>query len=146
MFSWLLPKPECPVPPANRAWLDRRWAWLVSEFGVERLRSTRVILPRREDFPDRYSESTADARTMFDRVCGYMGIDPTQVELHFWQQDAGVGGAGRGATGLYLGAADRFHVALEAGNLANPMAMVATMAHELGHVHLLGHGRLSPDA
>lgn len=32
------------------------------------------------------------------------------------------------------------------GNLDDPVALVGTMAHELGHVHLLGHGRVSEDA
>jgi hypothetical protein len=35
---------------------------------------------------------------------------------------------------------------VEAANLDDPLAMVATAAHELGHVRRLGHGWLSDEA
>ena len=34
---------------------------------------------------------------------------------------------------------------IEVDNLNDPLALVATMAHELAHVHLLGHGRISAE-
>src|SRR5262249_34662641 len=39
----------------------------------------------------------------------------------------------------------RMTVMIEEGELENPTSLVATIAHELGHVHLIGHGRLSGD-
>jgi hypothetical protein len=50
-----------------------------------------------------------------------------------------------GTGGLYVEADGRFHIWLNAANLDDPGGLVATMAHELGHVLLLGHRRISLD-
>ena len=41
--------------------------------------------------------------------------------------------------------AGKYRIWVEAGNLNDPLALVATLAHELGRVDLLGAGRVSPD-
>ena len=84
---------------------------------------------------------------MLDRVCGYMDIDPAAVELSLYQDRNPVyeGVWQHGTAGLYHAEADRFRIWVEVGNLNDPLAMAGTMAHELGHVHLLGHGRISAE-
>jgi hypothetical protein len=85
---------------------------------------------------------------MLDRVCAYMDIEPAIVDLSLYQDRNPVyeGGRRRGTAGLYHPDGDTFRIWVEAANLDDPLAMVATMAHELGHVHLLGHGRISDEA
>jgi hypothetical protein len=145
MFGWLRANSECPVDPETRAWIDRRWVWLESQFGAERSRKARLILPRREFFPDRFDGQPEDARTMLDRVAGYMGLDPAGVELCFYQErkPAIFGEWTHGTAGLYQDEKGAFRVWIEAANLSDPLALVGTIAHELGHVHLLGHGRIT---
>jgi hypothetical protein len=147
MFTWFRSKPKCPVDPATKAWIDDRWAWLEGQFGVERLRNGRVILPRPEFFPDQFSGTPEDARVMLDRVCGYMGIDPTSVELSLYEDRTPIyeGQWRQGTAGLYHPEAGKFPIWVEVTNLSDPLAMAGTMAHELGHVHLLGHGRITDD-
>jgi hypothetical protein len=147
MFGWFRSKPECPVDPAMREWIDTRWAWLEVQFGPERLRTARVVLPRPEFFPDPFRGTEEDARRMVDRVCEYMDIDPATVELSLYQDRNPVNdGKWRGTAGLYHPEGDKFRIWVEVANLNDPLAMVATIAHELGHVHLLGHGRISDQA
>ena len=52
-----------------------------------------------------------------------------------------------GAAGLYFGAAhsDHFVLGIAISGLQRPGALVATICHELGHVHLLGHEWLRGD-
>lgn len=147
MFAWLLSKTECPVDPATRAWIDNRWAWLEGQFGAERIRGAKVVLPRHEFFPDRFSGCSEDARIMLNRVCVYMGIDPNSVELSLYEDRPTVyeGGWRRGTAGRYQPDAGKYRIWIEVSNLSDPLAMVGTMAHELGHVHLLGHGRISDE-
>lgn len=85
---------------------------------------------------------------MLDRACGYMGIDPATVELSLYQDRNPVheGRWRQGTAGLYHPDGDKFRVWVEVANLDDPLGMVGTMAHELGHVHLLGHGRLTDEA
>jgi hypothetical protein len=148
MFGWLRSKPGCPVDPATREWVDTRWAWLEGQFGLERLRKARVVLPRPEFFPDPFHGAEEDARRMLDRACGYMDIDPATVELSLYEDRNPVyeGGWRHGTAGLYHPDGGKFRIWVEVANLADPLALVGTMAHELGHVHLLGHGRISDEA
>src|SRR5262249_33934531 len=147
MFRWFRSKVECPVDPATREWIDRRWAWLEGQFGRERVRKTPGILPRPEFFPDPFDGTEEAARRMLDRACAYMGIDPASIELSLYEDRNPVheGQWRRGTAGLYHPEGGKFRIWVEVTNLNDPLAMVGTMAHELGHVHLLGHGRISED-
>ena len=49
----------------------------------------------------------------------------------------------RGTAGVYQPDGAKFRIWVNAKYLLDPLTIVATMAHELGHVHLLGHRRLS---
>jgi len=148
MFGWFRSKPECPVDVDTRQWIDGRWQWLEGQFGLGRLCKAPVVLPRPEFFPDPYRSTDEDARRLLDRVCGYMDIDPATVEFSLYEDRNPVyeGQWRQGTAGLYHPEAGKFRIWIEVTNLADPLAMVATMAHELGHVHLLGHGRVSDEA
>jgi hypothetical protein len=148
MFGWLRPKAVCPIDQSYRDWIDSRWKWLENEFGLDRLRNAPVVLPRPQYFPDRYCGTEEDAKRMLGRVCTYMGIDANTIDLIIYQDNTpSYEGHWRQATaGLYQAHQGKFRIWIEVSNLDDPLAMVATMSHELGHVHLLGHGRLSEDA
>lgn len=148
MFGWFRSPPVCPIDSAIRQWVDDRWEWLTEQFGLERLRSCRVILPRAEFFPDPYQGTDDDVRRMLNRVCGYMGIDPASVELSLYEDRKPVfeGEWSHGTAGLYHPEGAKFQIWVNAKNVLDPLAIVATMAHELGHVHLLGHQRISNEA
>lgn len=148
MFGWFRAAAKCPVEPAARQWIDERWDWLTRQFGRNRLRAGAVVLPIAEFFPDPYEGTEECVRRMLDRVCGYMDVDPGIVELSLFRDRNPVRTekGHNGAVGYYHPDGDQFRVWIEAGQLGDPLAVVATMAHELGHVHLLGHGRISEEA
>jgi hypothetical protein len=147
MLRWFHSKPQCPVDPTMREWIDKRWHWLEAEFGLDRLLDIPVILPRAEFFPDPYHGTSDDARRMLDKVCEYMGIDPSTIEFKVYADDNPVfdGKFQQRTLGLYESEEGTFRIWVEYSNLADPLRMVATMAHELGHVYLLGHGRITDD-
>lgn len=137
-----------PVDAETRGWIDARWQWLAEQFGTARLYRCPVVLPSPEFFPDPFDGSQEDARLLLDRVCGYMDIPPHSVELSFLDDNNPVHqeGAAQRTAGLYQAAGDKSRIWIEVGNLTDPLALVAIMAHELGHVHLLGTGRIADDA
>ena len=145
MFGWFRAKIECPVDPETRQWLEERLDWLCREFGNERLLSATVVLPTPDFFPDPYDGTPEDARMMLDRVCEYMGIQGKTIDLEFFQDRNPVsdGEYQHGAAGLYQENEGRFLVWVEMSNLGDPLGLVATLAHELGHVLLLGQGRIA---
>jgi hypothetical protein len=84
---------------------------------------------------------------LFRRVCEYMGVDPDPIRLQFFTQKRlkGVEGFQSGAAGTYEDEGWRTTIRLDEDTLSDPMVVVATFAHELGHVLLLGQGRITAD-
>ncbi|MBI3411636.1 MAG: hypothetical protein HY040_25180 [Planctomycetes bacterium] len=148
MFGLFRSEPRCPVDPTAKEWIERRLTWLREQFGWDRLLSAEVVLPLPEYFPDPYQGEIDDLRALLDRVCEYMDIDPDTVDIDIYEDRNPVHDEhGRqGTAGLYDQVRGRYQIWIEVGNLDDPLALVATMAHELGHVLLLGQGRISADA
>jgi hypothetical protein len=154
MFGWHLLPASCPVDPNTRDWIESRVRWLVDQFGLERVRALPVVLPNREFFPDRYEPSRFESvRALLDRVCELMEVDPSRVELVFHSDHSkrvvrggfvGSDGLTHHPAGVYR-AEDVERISIDTGLLSDPHAVVATMAHELGHVLLLGDGRISDE-
>lgn len=147
-MSWFTPK--CPVEVEDKVWIEESMLWLIGEFGGDTLRNGTVILPTDEFFPDPFSEEEDHVRALVDRVCGYMGVKPERVDLHFFTDEdaalrlkmpsyesshAGVAGRYRKRRGNYI-------ISIESAQVRDPTSLVATIAHELGHARLLGEGRL----
>ena len=138
---------QCPIDAATKEWIDRRWVWLEQQFGSKTLREANVILPRAEFFPDAFSGSEENAEQMLRRVCDYMGIDADKTQLFLYEDRNPVheGRWRQGTSGLYREESGVFEIWLEASNLTDPVGMIGTLAHEVAHIHLLGHGRISDE-
>jgi hypothetical protein len=141
----------CPVEERERTWIQDNMEWFRGEFGDGPLLGP-VFVPTREYFPPPYPDSDDDARALVTRVGGYMGVQP-EVEVEFRDDLDHARKLGRlmpgasktsGAAGQYTAAGGgRCVVAIDRANSGNPMALLAVIAHELGHVRLLGENRIS---
>lgn len=116
---------------------------------MERLRKLPIILPTPEFFPEPYEQTTQAGYVLVCRVCHYMGINPDGLHISFYETLRQHGTIGsytyEGAAGLYESAGWATRISIDTSSLHDPMILVATAAHEVGHVLLLGQGRLSPD-
>jgi len=156
-------RPKLPVSEDERQWLDEGFRRLERKLGRRRMIEAQVILPTAEHFPDAYDATPASAETLFQRVCEYMDVDRQLVEFQIFPDEteelrtmlpswssnssrcAGLYIHGRGGNS---GEDDGMVIAIRSTQLKAPMSLVATMAHELGHVILLGGGlmdRRTPD-
>ncbi|WP_439623508.1 HEAT repeat domain-containing protein [Gemmata sp.] len=138
--------PTCPLGTAEKAWIERRMRWLAGRLGIDRMRDAPVVLPTDAFFPDNYGADEASARQCFDRVCRYMRVDPATLTLTVLPDGAMPGAAGwyqRGERSRTPVRRARANVFVAASQLANPMALIATLAHEVGHEILLGGNHLS---
>lgn len=146
MFGWF--KPTCPVEPAERTWAGGRMRWLQSEFGPGPARGP-VVLPTPEFFPEPYGGSEEDGRVLVGRVCRYMGVAPGGLEVVFYTERRPFPMEGfqshHGAAGLYEQSAWGARIQIERAALRDPLTLVATTAHELAHLLLLGGNRLTGD-
>jgi tetratricopeptide (TPR) repeat protein len=150
MLQWFRRRPTCPIEPDVRAWVDRRAVWIVQQFGMERVRRQPIILPNAEYFPDPYHPTGIGVRTLLDRVARYMGVDSVRIDIEFYSEQRHLAEqlALRGmqqTLGLYDDRDNRTTIWLEASHIDDPLSVVATLAHELAHVRLLGERRISPD-
>lgn len=147
MFGWM--KPSCPVEGPPKEWLERRLNWLGDEFGADVFTRRALILPTEEFFPDPYDATDQAARTLLDRICEYMDVDPGVVEFQVAldQREIGLVNERNDAIpnafgGLYDDRGDHVLIHVSEAELHQPIGLVATMAHELSHLRLLGEERL----
>jgi hypothetical protein len=143
---------KLPVTEEERQWVDEGFSRLEKMLGRRRMLEAEVILPTAEWFPDLYDKSQAAGKRLFQRVCTYMRVDRSDIEFQIFPDETEIlpywyGNSG-GCAGFYSHdrTADetRMLVAIRSTQLKDPLALVATMAHELGHVILLGGGLLKP--
>jgi hypothetical protein len=154
--------PKLPISDEERLWVDEGFRRLEKLLGRRRLLEAVVITPTAEDFPDPYDRTVAESvEKLFSRVCTYMCVDRTTIEFEIFPDETEElreilphwrGGEGRHAAGLYLHAMEQRVgddgegqgiVAIRSSQLKDPLSLVATVAHELGHVILLGGGLMN---
>ncbi len=138
---------KCPVREVERVWIEEQLGWLTGQFGDGALRGP-VLTPSDEHFPGGYSGSEQDIRRVFALLCRRFGVAPDGVRLELAEDDDLTGRVpqllreGHRAAGQYHVGDGVVTVRAELGR--TPVALVATLAHELGHVRLAGEGRVSP--
>ena len=152
---------KLPISDDERQWVDQGFERLEKLLGRSRMLGSQVVTPTAEDFPDVYDETHAAADLMFRRVCSYMQVDRRRIDLEifpdeteelrailpYWRGNSGgcAGFYSHGGEDVHNGSDERrMLVALRSTQLKDPLSLLATMAHELGHVILLGNGLVSP--
>jgi hypothetical protein len=128
--------------------------WLLNEFGAEPIRRP-PLTPLSELLPRKWDRSERAGADLLERLCRFMLLDQARLELDFYSanethtlESACAGESSRsGPAGLYIHPKDRDRlvIALEKSGLEEPATLVATICHELGHVHLLGDKRIERD-
>jgi len=139
------------VRQVEQDWIETSLDWLLAEFGPDRLHGT-VLLPTDDFFPGTYRKTRDDTRSVLGILCAHMGIDPARIELEHYGDDVNeelsahvpLNSRSRGAAGHHRMRDGRSVIGIADEQANAPMALVATIGHELGHVLLLADGRISP--
>jgi hypothetical protein len=143
---------KSPVSDREQAWIEKSLRWFVDEFGDAGLRGA-VVVPSREFFPAGHSGAEEDVRALVARVCARMDVDVDRVELEFYSEGhdpellrklPSFEASSSRTAGHYRRRGDKMILAIEGPDEHNPTALVAVIAHELGHERLLGEGRIDP--
>jgi hypothetical protein len=162
--------PKLPVNDQERVWVNLGFQRLERMLGRDRMVNSQVILPTPAFFPDPYDETAQALDSMFARVCDYMKVNRGGIDLEILSDETGElrkllpqwRARDHGAAGLYVPPPEdvaelesgqavdveittKTVVCVHASQLKNPLALVATLAHELGHVILLGGGLMKRD-
>jgi hypothetical protein len=135
------------VGPAGRAWIEARLGWLLERFGAGPLEAT-VVTPA-ELYPDGFDGTPEAAEAIHDELRRRLGLADDHLRFELYDEVERPQGEWVG-DGVVSGTAGHFVPApageaqlarLNRKQLQDPTALVATLAHELGHVLLLGEGR-----
>jgi hypothetical protein len=147
-------KPKLPITYESQEWVDRSFVRLASLLGADRMLEDDVILPTPEHFPDRYDGSEESLGHMVVRIAAAMQVDPRSFDVELFQSDYELSstlipfwhGSDSAAAGLYFHTPEeRQTIAVNAAELKDPMALVAVIAHEIGHIILLRPGLIQRD-
>jgi hypothetical protein len=143
-----------PISELQRLWVDEGLSRLDKLMGDAMLEVS-VILPEDRYFPETFKPTLTGARVLANRVADYMRVSEDAFELHVyadgedeWKETLPLwSGQTQDAGGLFFSKPDgtRFTVGVHANKLKDPFALVATLAHELAHVILLGGGLIERD-
>jgi hypothetical protein len=157
-------RPKLPVSEDERCWVDEGFRRLEKMLGRRRLLEAMVVMPTAEHFPDPYDKTPTAAEKLFCRVCTYMQVERSAIELEIFPDETEElskilpswrAKDGKRAAGLFVhdkgdhSPAEHqcdqrdMVVAIRSTLLQDPLSLVATVAHELGHVILLGGGLMS---
>jgi hypothetical protein len=153
---------KLPITEEHRVWVNDGFRRLERILGRNKMLNARVIEPTAEDFPDPYSKTLDAAEKLFARTCGYMQVDRDRIEFEIFPDEteelrqmlpAFRGGGGTRAAGMYLHGhgqdrnteSGKMVVAIRSSMLKDPLSLVATISHELGHVILLGGNLVDPN-
>jgi hypothetical protein len=160
MFQLFKKKVVCSVPEPIREWMGAAFVWLRADFGDEVLLHKKVFVPHFSDFPIQYDGQKEAALKTLEIVAKQMDVVLDNIVLEIYSEgetEINTGslfgdklyinqekGAGRSG-GLYWGKDEtdgKYHIGLEMKALSEPEKIVATLAHEIAHIKLLGEGRL----
>lgn len=147
-------RPKLPITEDLRLWVDDSFALLSKVLGLDRMLRSQVIVPTDEFFPDPYDGSETSLHAIFARVCRYMKVDRTKLTLEIFPDQTTelreivpyFTGHSNDAAGVYAHHdGDKMVVGVKSSQMKDPLAVVATLAHELCHVILLGGELMSRD-
>jgi hypothetical protein len=139
---------KCPVSEKARLWTEESLRWLHGEFGDDALRGE-VLVPETVFTSASYTGSEDDVSVVLRRLCDRMGVPTESVAIEFDDDpdvtpDPRVPVAHRfsGAAGEYRRRGGVAVLAVRRRQLRYPVALAATLAHELAHARLLGEQRI----
>jgi hypothetical protein len=150
---------QSPVKEDVRQWIDNSFRWLIETFGENEIRDRKILTPHYSDFPIKYNGDIQTAQDTINILARQMEINPDEIILNIYSEgesELSTGSPfGQGiyikqfddekySGGLYFGKEEdgKYHIGLEKKKLLRPESMVATLAHELSHIKLLGENKI----
>jgi hypothetical protein len=145
---------RCPLGPAGRAWVEARLGWLLDAFPEVSPAEVEVSTPS-GDLLRGYEPSPESAEALFERLRERLGLADVDLRFGIYEEDRGPDysafGQGprqtSGTAGHYQRGApgEPQYVRVNVEQLGDPLALTATLAHELGHELLIGQERITGD-
>ncbi len=135
-----------PVDEEQRKWLEHAFMYLFYQFDADKFHDRDVLIP--ENFSKyKFNGDKNEVEHLAKQIAEIMEINPDKIQLEYFiggmeefRHDEEVLNPG----GEYLDRAEngKYIIALSEELLKHPEDLIATIAHEYGHIKLLGEKRL----
>ena len=139
-----------------RKYFENNILCLREEFSEIPLESRKMFLPTKSDFPIEWNSSEENAFEVLKIVSEAMHINPSEIEIEFYSEGATELNSGTSliflendtggelSAGQYHGKNEngKYEISVNTNTLNNPEALIATIAHELCHIKLLGENKI----
>ncbi|WP_459212506.1 hypothetical protein [Aquimarina rhabdastrellae] len=148
-------KIKLPITLEDKEWIDEDLKWLKTNFGEVHFNEIRTITPTKDFYNIDFTGKEEDAQRVLERTKELMAIKDVDIKLDFFSDQpvymddgsilsspADVSGAWSSATGIYQNKDGEIKISIEREMLRKPIALIATIAHELAHQILLGENRI----
>lgn len=86
MFGIFNSKPECPVRPNEKEWIEKGLLWYRKQLGDAYLSKHSFLLPSELISPS-YKGTEQEAQDILAKLCKHLEIDPQCVRLHFFKEE-----------------------------------------------------------
>jgi len=144
---------KSPITLEDQQWLEDSFIELAKLFGSNQILAYETVLPNEKYFDWNFTGAEVDAENVLQVVCEYMHVDISKIKLIFYSEeevqftDEGLitqpDKDDKRTAGKYKGAyIGKYDIMLEIQQLKNPVNMIATLAHEVAHIKLLGERRI----
>jgi len=137
--------------------MENSLIWLMNKFGEDIILAIKTLTPTPNDFPIHFDGTQQVGFDLLTIVSKQMDLDLQEISLAFYDQglfeyrgEMGLTMVGQQyedenySSGVYSGvnSEGKFSISIEVGQLKEPDRLIATLAHELAHVKILGKGLL----
>jgi tetratricopeptide (TPR) repeat protein len=142
-------KYEPNLTPEDKQWIDGTIGWLIQTFGMNHLAKCPFILPNSNNFPNQHFTEETNFKELLLKICHYWEVDPDEIFINFfddlylqqWENIAPIGNINSASGFFYKHLTTekkRYTIQLAKSNLQIPELLIAILAHEIGHVKLIG--------
>ena len=146
-------KPKSPITEEDEQWIALSCDWFEKAF-AKNLSEQEIYLPNRGFLGFEFTGTEGDAIRIVEIVADKLGVKDSSIEVYFFEEfhpmeftDEGIYSnyeeGSQLAGGLYSKVVDGiYQIGIERTVLKDPIKLIATVAHELAHIKLLGEDRL----
>ena len=123
---------------------------MIIEFNIDKIKSKKVLLPTKDDFPFDIVPSEQTAHYFLEKIALQMDIDYNKIKLIFFDEEQHIIGdnsiqpisiiseSNTNYAGAYYGSNEsgEYVISLNKAQMNYPENIIATIAHELSHIIL----------
>lgn len=135
VWNWFSTPPRCPVSAETKVWIETGFSELAARLGLERLRTSKVVLPQAPLLPKSFSCTPEGVDELIQGICYYMHFDPKRVVVAYYDDAQPI--LETSNLPPTHNADGQVEIWLEVHALQDPVRLLADISREIGHAILI---------